>query len=689
MSLSLVVIGGLPGSGKSTLFRSMLNLKEELLQEQNVCQLPGLTVMEAAVMSNPYSSKQLQWLSSITKEDAELLMLAICLAQVCAKRSQSLSVLDTDEAGEVFESLFRSSSVNKYFARVFKRLQDLLAKHELEGSLHTLQHASVAFLNIWDIGVNKAVFEAMSLLARRCRNLVLLNVLSLKEDAMELNKGLNLQNFARYRGRYSARKDDERVMQVQKAYVYYSRFVEACNRLPNTTFLVGTHKDAYEGDKERVTEISSHVKHLVDEKVAATGFVEALHPQMIAVDARSDEDAKKVCKIMEDTILKSGTFEQSVPLTWIMLRGVLNAMDEMYLSKSEVWSYAGECGLQNMEDLESCLDLFQSCMSIIYSSDESIPSLHDNIVIRPYKFVECLDRLFYAEFNEKFRSNTKFKIHLNLMQKGILTYTFAKEIWPDDSISSSRRETQNVTCNFMLKVLQDLKMCTKVELTICFDSKTGGEERFPLNEKFYFIPSVRPYYSHSQPTQESNSLIIVATHVHQAPCDIYSEFVAFIQQQEMTKSLKLVACEHYDVVHLKWVENELPEVEISFKVLDFHDLVEVSVDIPKPPVGHQQSHEILALKQNVCSIMKTTCVEFFHKVSQTMSAMSYKVCIVSPSCDHTHKDDGIHVVPFGLRGDQNLDQLVCCTCEQQISLSSLPSTLRQRTMWITCAYQVM
>lgn len=681
MNLLLLVVGGLPYSGKTTLLRSMLKLKET--SEENICQLPGLTVMEAAFMRNPYSHsrERLPWLSTITKVDAsESLMLAACLAQVCAKRNQSLSVLDIDESSDLVERVFSSPLVDKYFGTVFKHLRDLLAKLEREGNLSSLQHASLAFINIWDIGVNKAVFETMSLLARRCRSLVLVNVLNLKQDAPALNKRLQLQNFSYYRGRYSSRKDDERVMQVQKAIVYYSRFVEVCNRLPCSSILVGTHKDSFEGDKRYITEMSSQVRHLVEAKVADVGFAEALHPQMLVVDSQSEEDAQKVCETVEEMILNSDRFEKTVPLTWILLRGVLHATNSLFLPKPELWSYASECGLQNLEELDSWLELFQSCMSIVYSTDESLPSLHHNVVIHPFKFAQCLDRLYYAEFDDKFKSSLKLKKHVDLMQKGLLTYTFAREIWPNYSdMTASKKDSQDVTCSFMLHVLIDLRVLTKVELDILFGSE---EESFLPTEQFYFIPSLRPYYSHHQPSQESESLIVMASNVHQAPSDIYSEFLTFIQQQERTKHMKLVPSKEYDSVQLKWVERDSPEVDVFFKLLDFEDLVEVKIEIP----GSIHPPHVLSLKQKICSMLKTTCIEFFHKVSENMPSMSYKLGVVSPSCVNSPNDNRVHVVPFELTCDQPLDSLSCYTCGRQISLLEHSDP---RTIWITCAYQVL
>ncbi len=685
ISHNLVVIGGLPFSGKSTLLHNMLQLKDK--KEEHVCTLRGLSVMEAAVISNPYGVDQsLPWLSAITKEDAELLMFAACFAQVYTKRSQSLTsaIFEEEEASDSLSAQqspkFKMPAVNQYIDRAFKRLKDLCVKPECKECLDNLQFASLAFMNIWDIGINKAVLEIMSLLARKCRGLVLLNVLSLKDDAEGLNEKLSLQDRSRYQGRYSARKDDERVLQVQKAITYYARFITVCNTLPNTSLLIGTHKDSHEGNKENLMKLSAKVKSSIEEAISGFGFGAALHSDMLTINAQLEEDAKKVCVTVEKMIMQDHRFEKEVPLTWILLRGVLQTTEKMFLQKSELWLYASDCGLQSLEELESWLKLFQQCMSIIYSVDGALPSLTQNVVIHPFKFVESVDCLYYADFDKKLQSKPNVKFHLDLLLRGILTYTIAGEIWPDDPDStSSRHKIQNEKCNFMLRVLQDLKIATKLGLDIYISE----EEPLSINpaEQLYFVPSLRHYFSHTQPSRDSCSLIITVFGIHQAPFDVYSEFLHFIQQlqQERIKLLKFVPDQQYDALHLKWVESEVLQADIHFRLLDLEDYVEISV-CPSVKPGVHESH-IFALKQRVCSMMKTICVEFFHKVSEFVSTMKYEFCVVSPDCP---KEDQVHLVPFQIVGDQGLHNLKCRRCKQLVSLQQSGD----RAVWITCAYQV-
>ena len=668
MSLSSLIVGGLPCSGKTTLLHSMLQLKPA----PDVCSLPesGLTVMEAAVMRNPFSKKQLQWLSAIAKDDAELLMLAVCLAQICAKRNQSLKFLSTEESKKCIEEVFESPRLNDYVSKTFSRLVNLIAKLEREDtSLQCLQHASLVFMNIWDVGVNRAVCNAMLLLARRCKNLVLVNVLDLKNDAEHLDKPLNLQNRSRYEGRYSVRKDDMNSMQIHKAGMYYARFVEFSNQVPNSSLLVGTHKDAFVSgeEKQEMVKLSALVKHSLQQKFAGTPFSEALCPQVLMVDARSEADAEKVRITVEEMICEGDRMEATVPLNWIMLRGILHAAKHLFLTKSELWSYASECGLQNLEELEAWLHLFQSCMSVIYCADNSIPSLHSNVIIHPFKFIECLDCLYYAQLNKDLLADKFLSEHMNLLSKGLLTYTLAERIWADkvDRTASDK----NTTCNFILRVLKDLRISTKVEMSI--------EPSLPADE-VYFIPSLRPYLRHRGFSNVSDPLMVYASRIHQVPFDVCVEFLAFTQQQDTTKHLRFILEDRYNVLHLCHNEAESKlKADITFRVLNHEDMVEVNVNV------EGRGRESSALREKICSILKTACIEFFHEISRRVSNMSYKFGIVSPTCSR-EAEGPVHFVPFDISVDQDIDGLIC-HCGKTISLSECSD---QSRLWMMCAYQV-
>ena len=440
---------------------------------------------------------------------------------------------------------------------------------------------------------------------------------------------------------------------------------------------IGTHKDAFESDKQMLKVTVSQVRQTVEAKLTPLGYVHALHQKMLVVDARNQEDAKKVCTEIDDMILQDGRFEKQVPLSWILLQGALESSSKMVMSMSDLWPLASECGLNDLEELDAWLGLFQSCMSVIYSDNVTMHSLHNNVIIQPLQFVQCLDRLYYAKFITDLQSKPKLRAHLDLLKKGLLTNTLAEELWLDDQDAISMSKARNTECKFMLDVMLDLGISSKVGLKI-------EDIDVPLSptEQIYLVPSLRSDYFHTHPSRESESLIVMASFVHQAPCDVHSGFLNFIQQQKYSKWLQFIPNEKYNVVHLRWTEDH-PLLADIFKLLDFEDAAELQVNVSSPTGLNVHPSHLHSLREKLFSIMKTTCIEYFPKLSKVVPAMSYRLGVVSPSCiNDPNKDPTVHVLPFDLIGNEK--NLCCSTCGRRVNL--LPD--EPRAVWLKCAYQV-
>ena len=119
INLAQVAVAGLPYSGKSTLLQSMLALKPEHHKEMELSnnKVPGLSIYEVALMINPYwEEERCQWLPKVTKQNVETLMFAGSLAQICARRKLSLSLLSETNSGDVdIDPLFKSPLINDHF----------------------------------------------------------------------------------------------------------------------------------------------------------------------------------------------------------------------------------------------------------------------------------------------------------------------------------------------------------------------------------------------------------------------------------------------------------------------------------------------------------------------------------------------------------------------------------------------
>ena len=177
----LVGIVGLPFSGKSTLLSNLLKLKQPQEEHARI-DFPGRLSVYEAVMMKDKINDECKWINS-TKYDAEALAIGVALAHVYAKSHQFPSFTGFSDFSETRPGvqMFKDLQVNSCFYNSCKRLSRMMKWVVEHGKMEKLMTASLTFLNIWDMGVNKAVFEVLSILSSKFKNALLLNVLSLKD----------------------------------------------------------------------------------------------------------------------------------------------------------------------------------------------------------------------------------------------------------------------------------------------------------------------------------------------------------------------------------------------------------------------------------------------------------------------------------------------------------------------------
>ena len=118
----------------------------------------------------------------------------------------------------------------------------------------------LACMNIWDVGVNKAVF---SILSSQFRDLHLHNALCLK-DAQEygLYQPPDLRFGSHFGGNYSNRSDNEVQIRLHSALKYYVRIIVPSMHSPQSTHLVGTFADQLDEAKLKWTELDGTRLHI-------------------------------------------------------------------------------------------------------------------------------------------------------------------------------------------------------------------------------------------------------------------------------------------------------------------------------------------------------------------------------------------------------------------------------------------
>jgi len=644
----LVGIVGLPFSGKSTLLSHLLELEHsQNLKEHARIDFPGgLSVFEAVMMKDKIND-ECKWFNS-TKYDAEVLAIGVALAHVYAKSHQFPSFTGFSDFSETKPGvqMFKDPEVNSCFLESFRRLKSMMKWVVQNRKIEKLMTASLTLMNIWDMGINKAVFEVLSILSSEFKNILLLNALSLEHAQGDwLYQPPNLKDTSRYGDRYSNRGDDELLMRLHSALNYYVQFTIPTPCAPQSTLLVGTYADRLNEAELKMTR--ARVLQSVKGRAEAVGVAEAICPEMITIDAQNSDQVLKVREALEGMIEKGG-FEDDVNLSWIFLRCVLFSTKKLFMSRTEALETAKKCGLESEEELEKFLKLYLSCGSIIYSPSDRFPKLHEYIILNPIAFIEGLDRLYYADKNTSMPD--KLKADVESTRNGFLSHALARHLWNE----------HKENCNFYLQVLQTLGLIVQVDEILKQPQAAG---------KIFFMPSLRPIHDPTMPDGDSNSLI-VTYNVDALPYHKQSNFIVYLMGLYKDQ-IEFIPDHHYNVIRFKW-NNPEAKTFIRFR----GEFVEIGVEVDEN--HHQSIHQRAVL----CSILKTACIEIFNDTVQEFPGLNYDLAIVCPESKPPVKH--LHFIPFNTM-QYSSSRLFCPNCNCHIEDADIHP---DRKLWVQAVYQV-
>ncbi len=618
-------ITGLPYSGKSTLLKSLLDLDTHRMKAAST--VHGLACYEAVLNKNPISG-QYTWQCGLTKLDAELQAITTALAQACLARDEMPSFSwDSSRLSSDIGSAFGDPRIDSHFQKVLKSLEHIVNSLKLKGESGELIASTLTFVNVWDIGVNKAVFEFLSALATHHRRLLLVNVLNLERDAERLHERLHLDDTTLYRGEYRERGDEKTVMQLHTSLYYYGQYVAVASSAqpdtPDIAVLVGTHCDLLTDTQREInrTRTLQSLKGALD----GMGASAAVYPALLAVDARSKKDAQRVRQVLESLIDKDRRFEMDIPLHWIFLRCVLQSMDELYMPRGRFVIIAKKCGLLDSSEVEEWLRLFQSCGSIIYLPSKSAPSPRDYVILNPVAFVRGLDKLYYLEQER----NTTHEIicHLETAPKGLVTRNLAVALWSED-----------VDC--YLDTLQKIGILAPISGLVSEDSTFGQPS------PCYFMPTLRPGISQLGYTAESLFVQFPSEMPFHIQSGVLVQLLTVLQGR-----IEFVPGDCYNQLKFQWKDEEFSaNVNLQFT----EELCEVSFTSLVPAK--------VALRLRFCSVLKSACVSVFSSVLPT------EPCQLALACPNGGREGRkTHLIRF--HALQTSCEVYCHDCGQSVSMT--------------------
>ncbi len=633
----LLAIAGLPGSGKSALFNSLLG------KEQQWSALKDTKFAEAV-----YIKLQQQPSKWFTLRESDTSTTAVTLA-LCSTLHR-VGDLVSMEAPEAY---FSEPILRETFSALVDEIREI--GDPLEGGKKKLSLSNtIAFLNIIDFGVNRAVYEIVPLIAEGCNRMILLNLLDLSRD-------LDMMKAIPDLSRYTKDGDDAHLMQL-RSRLYYILYIagilkptearSASSTKPAVqaprVLLVGTHKDKLHESSEDAAFHAMRLRKVIGARAAEIDIDSVIQPGMPTINATSLEDVAELKDTIE-SMIEAQDFKVDMPVKWLFLRRVLHQYSRkyatFYIPRKDLVRLAQKCGITEEKSFHEFVTTFRDGGSII--SCPRIRALVRNIIIDPVLFIRELDKLYYyLSFAQTQDGTRRTHIEVSLSQ-GIVCRELATVFWGEHA-------------DFLLEVLQDADLVTALGESYGFTCP-GCE-----SSECYFMPSLRERPYKKKPTTDTNSLFVVFD-CDYVPAHIQTHFVNALGDK-FAEGIELQGTDYYNAT--KFVYRHPSEVTFTINIIFHSKNVEIQVLFES-----KVTREALA---SVYSALKTLTVEIFTHCSEHVQDMQSELAVLCPQSNERE----LHYIPFHTNC-QSVDELTLCrACGHHVRLSEATK------LWISATYQV-
>ena len=558
MTIFLVLIHGLPHSGKSGVFQKFL---EKIPNAHIARPQHGLSFYELAAVENAESGRlhipTLMYSSvTATKDCYDKYAMKSAMKQVATgKKIKYMGGLNIKNSG-----VFSNKDLNAHFHDLFLDLE--------QEAVSTWGGQGIAIFNIWDIGHSHTVHHFLPALHGLLHNSYSWLFFDLERDSRALYKppeaspkvqckpseALHTGNLMKYRPRL------HHLMHCAKLNVPAEKKV---------CLLFATH-DGQLAEKER-RELVQSIKPALENAATQIGVKEVIDFNVIPIKPDDDEKCVRlITEKLDKLVYKALKSTFTMPFSFIFLRSFYYKNDNMvYIKKKEIQKVADELEISE-EELNYFCKLFTSFGSIIDVS--LIDPTSEYVILKPNLFIDELDeKIFHTKDNM-------------LANKGILTPSVAQNLF--GSMDAAYVYTD---------ILVSLKLAAKlsyenVEIALPLDSKTD----------VFYLPEIRT----TQPLPDTTKLRRSALQLRgwNAPPDhLHTSFVAkFLSRNPHTK---VCICNDTptNVTKIEAIDSS-SQAKVKFDVVYFEYTLEFRAETSSKEVFSHiiaSCHEVMKEQKNV------------------------------------------------------------------------------------------
>ena len=469
----LLAVMGLPCTGKTTAIEGMLKkfikLKgnsswsfEEYMKRKKNDQC--LSIYELCVLGGLPHDKY-AWSFATNRYGA--IYSIICSL---AREYPSITEAKFESSKQEPESLIEQH-VQWLMAEVSKHLE----KIKDERSKLALIQDGISLINVMDVGVNKAIYDFLSIMLLSCKKHFRLVFFSLDRDALKLDRVPDLPQ-----SRYG--DDSKIIMRERSRLSYLLHFgtlgykkdnpdaIDACNTVMVATKQASTCSDAVAAPEE---DALTEAKRAILKEAEKEG-VDQFLKEWELVDLSDTGTLKNQGEALQNIIKKVDQYKIELPLRWIILRSLVSSLNLQSANQPNSKAIImhkdfiiREAALLNMDrnDVEDFLIAFTEFGSILYMPQfEDIKHL---VIVDIYGFTQLLHKLFYPP-------NPEAPYAKLLLKYGIISLKSIQALLGNDVVGS------------LMKILTSFVMVAEIksEKSIFID------EVLP-HGVYYYLPSAK------------------------------------------------------------------------------------------------------------------------------------------------------------------------------------------------------
>ena len=538
VTTSLVAVMGLPSSGKTTVLEFVLRQKIKLKPEAKLgighylnrkrderC----LSIYDLCALGNTQHS--FAWSFATNRYGAIFSILCNLI-----RRNPCVADIEFEVKNQTPPNV-----IEHHVQWLMKKTQNLLHKIKDEPGKLTLIQDGLSFINVMDVGVNKALYDFLSIMLLSCHRHIRLAFFSLNRDAPNLDKKPDLPS-----DHYGKRKDDVLVMQQRPRLTYLLHFATVGyttkdqneEETKNATVMIATRKSSSAGNK---TSLDQAKKDIIEQ--ARSRDVDQFLKNWIEIDIDDGQSiTKEFGQRMEDIIKnKYKQLTIQLPLRWIFLRSLVVSLDSrktkaMILRKEFILNYAKELNMREKE-VDEFLKAFTDFGSILYMPQYD--SIKDIVIVNIWEFTQYLNKLYYPQEGESYATN--------LLKYGIISEASVKKIFC---------QHPDICSEDFMTVLTTIAMASKIKSgqSILIDGQQQPDE------VHYYLPLARTCEVYT-PSAEENDYAFIEIQSVNFPANVQACISYAIMDNN--EDAVLIATEHSNVSRFLFRSESGPPITIE------------------------------------------------------------------------------------------------------------------------------